>query len=436
MEVTLGYMPFVDSAALVVASEKGFAADEGLKLRLVRETSWANIRDRLAVGHFHGAHMPAPLALAANLGLYPVSPSLLVVMTLNLAGGAITASNALYAQLTQAGLGEGLVPQHRTGKWEPVFGKIRCENNNLEHRADSDLRHDALDPIATGAALKAVVANRTQQGLPRLRFALGFEHSGQGYQLRYWLSACGIKPGVDVEMVALPSPLMADAVAEGAIDGFCAAEPWNSLAVQRQVGRIVTTSTAIWRDGPDKVLGISRKWSEDNRPELDALVRALHRAAQWCGNPDNIEELAGILAAPRHLGVDGGLLLPALTGEVVVAPGVVRQVDGFLVLERKAAGFPWESQGLWFYSQMVRAGHVVHSAANRQTVLDTYRPDLYRRALKPMFAPMPGANRKLEGALSRADYVGSTTGSLMLGPDGFFDGRIFDPDDIEHDLGA
>jgi hypothetical protein len=35
--------------------------------------------------------------------------------------------------------------QHRTEKWEPVFGKIRCKNKPPEHRADSDFRHDALD---------------------------------------------------------------------------------------------------------------------------------------------------------------------------------------------------------------------------------------------------------------------------------------------------
>jgi alkylation response protein AidB-like acyl-CoA dehydrogenase len=37
--------------------------------------------------------------------------------------------------------------QHRTEKWEPVFEKIRCENKNLEHRADSDFRNDALDEL-------------------------------------------------------------------------------------------------------------------------------------------------------------------------------------------------------------------------------------------------------------------------------------------------
>ncbi len=73
MDVTLGFMPLFDSAVVVVAAEKGFASDEGLDLTLVRETSWANIRDRIAVGHFQAAHMLAPMPIASNLGLSALS---------------------------------------------------------------------------------------------------------------------------------------------------------------------------------------------------------------------------------------------------------------------------------------------------------------------------------------------------------------------------
>ena len=64
--LTLGFIPLVDCAPLVVAKEKGFAADEGLSLRLVRETSWANIRDRVMIGHFDAAHMLGPMPIAST----------------------------------------------------------------------------------------------------------------------------------------------------------------------------------------------------------------------------------------------------------------------------------------------------------------------------------------------------------------------------------
>ena len=54
--ITAGFMPLLDSALLVAAKEMGFAVAEGVELTLIRETSWANIRDRLAqaYGPAHG----------------------------------------------------------------------------------------------------------------------------------------------------------------------------------------------------------------------------------------------------------------------------------------------------------------------------------------------------------------------------------------------
>ena len=54
--ISAGFIPLTDCAPLIVACECGFARDEGLELKLVRETSWATIRDRLAVGHLDVAH--------------------------------------------------------------------------------------------------------------------------------------------------------------------------------------------------------------------------------------------------------------------------------------------------------------------------------------------------------------------------------------------
>src|SRR5204863_75217 len=64
--VRAGFLPLVDAALLIIARERDFARDEGIDLHLIRETSWANIRDRISVGHFDVAHMLAPLPIAAN----------------------------------------------------------------------------------------------------------------------------------------------------------------------------------------------------------------------------------------------------------------------------------------------------------------------------------------------------------------------------------
>ena len=65
----LGYMPLSDCLPLLVAQQQGFFAKQGLNVELQQEVSWANIRDKVIVGHFDGAHMLAPMVLASSVGL-------------------------------------------------------------------------------------------------------------------------------------------------------------------------------------------------------------------------------------------------------------------------------------------------------------------------------------------------------------------------------
>ena len=59
-KVTAGFIPLVDAAALLVAADFGFAEAEGLEIELVREVSWANVREKLSAGIFDVAHLLAP----------------------------------------------------------------------------------------------------------------------------------------------------------------------------------------------------------------------------------------------------------------------------------------------------------------------------------------------------------------------------------------
>ena len=102
-EITAGFLPLVDSALLVVAKEKGFAEAQQVDLTLVRERSWATIRDRLAVGHFEVAHILAPMPIACNLGLTAPAPRMIVPMALGLGGNAVTVSGGLWRAMVENG---------------------------------------------------------------------------------------------------------------------------------------------------------------------------------------------------------------------------------------------------------------------------------------------------------------------------------------------
>ena len=159
-QITAGFMPLFDSALLVAAKEKGFAQAEGIDLSSCAKRSWANIRDRLAVGHFQVAHVLAPMPIACNLGLTPLAAPTIAPMALGLGGNAVTVSNALWAR---NGATEGATPD-----LDPAAGRSRRCRRSWPTRA--------------------------AQGQPSLRFAVVHPHSGHNYELRYWLAACGIDP--------------------------------------------------------------------------------------------------------------------------------------------------------------------------------------------------------------------------------------------------
>lgn len=395
-DITAGFLPLVDSALLVVAREKRFAEAYGINLTLVGERSWATIRDRLTVGHFEVAHILAPMPIACNLGLMAPAPRMIVPMALGLGGNAVTVSGGLWRKMA-------------------------------DHGAT-----DPLDARGSGTALEQVIAGRSGE---KLRFGIVHPYSAHNYELRYWLSGSGIDPDRRIEITTLPPSDMGDALRSGVIDGYCVGEPWNTFGVLKHGAHLATVKAAIWKSSPEKVLGVNSRWAESHPEVLAALLRALYEASLWCADAANHEELALLLSAPSYIDSPPELLRPSITGALETGPGETRTVDDFFVPNAKAATFPWKSHALWFYTQMVRWGHVGHTGVHQKIAGDTYRPDIYRDALKTIGVPMPAASSKVEGALHRATPVGSS-GTLTLGPDGFFDGNLFDPDRIDAYIAA
>jgi ABC-type nitrate/sulfonate/bicarbonate transport system substrate-binding protein len=379
MKVVVGFMPLLDCASLVVAAELGFAATEGLDLNLVRETSWANIRDRVITGHFDAAHMLAPMTVASTLGIGHIRTPLIAPISLGLGGNAITVSLPLWQQMAEQGA---------------VAGDFS---------------------LAPAEALKRVVVARERAHLEPLTLGMVYPFSCHNYELRYWLAGAGIDPDRDVRLAVIPPPFLADALRAGQIDGFCVGEPWSSVAVDAGVGAIVTPTTALWPLSPEKVLGCRAEWAERHPDRLAQLLRALYRAGTWIERRENHAEVARLLAQPKYVGTSEGLLHQALAGRLSLQPGMKPiLVSDFYVPSRHAATFPWVSHALWFYAQMVRWRQVEFSAEHIRAVRSTYRPDLYRAALRDVGAELPETDLKTER---------------------FLDGRGFDPEAL-HEVRA
>jgi NitT/TauT family transport system ATP-binding protein len=180
------------------------------------------------------------------------------------------------------------------------------------------------------------------------------------------------------------------------------------------------------------VLGVSPEWAEENPETLARLVVALDNAARWCDRREHHVALADMLSDPAYVGVPSDLILRLLSGSLTVDPdGTTRQLDTYFAFHDQAANFPWISQALWVYSQMVRWGQVAHDKANLARVRAACRPDIYRAVLSGSDTPVPLIDSRSEGAEVGPSTVPTTRGDLLLGRQGFIDGRGFFPDDIE-----
>ena len=81
-EDKVGFIPIIDCAAIVLAEELGAYERQGLEVEIRREVSWANVRDKLALGALDASHILAPLPLALTLGIDSVSVPVINAMTL------------------------------------------------------------------------------------------------------------------------------------------------------------------------------------------------------------------------------------------------------------------------------------------------------------------------------------------------------------------
>ncbi|MDX2166651.1 MAG: CmpA/NrtA family ABC transporter substrate-binding protein [Deltaproteobacteria bacterium] len=386
----LGFIPLIDCAVLAVAEARGYFRRHGLAVELSREASWATIRDKLAVGALDGAQMLAGMPLAAAAGIDPLAVPTLTAFSLDLNGNAITVSHALWERMQAA-----------------------------------DAAATAQRPV-TAAALKQVIAADRGAGRAPLRFAMVYPFATHNYELRYWLAAAGIDPDRDVQLSVVPPPRMVDALARGAIDGFCVGEPWSSLAVQRALGCIVIAKVELWHNSPEKVFAVPRAFAEREPRRHQALLEALLEAAIWTDT--HREEVAQLLADPRYVGAPAALLAGSLTGRVVLRPGEPPvDLPDFHVFHRYAANFPWISHGVWLLQQMRRWGQIDDRLDVSAIAREVYRPDLYRAAAQAVGVRAPAVDLKREGEHADPWRLASDDGDIVMGSDLFFDGTVFDP---------
>jgi len=235
-ELQLGYIPLLDCVALLWAKQRGFFDEVGLNVNLVKEASWASLRDRLAFGLLDAAHCLSAMLPAAAVGTDQIGIPLQTPLVLS--------ENRAFISLSQ---------------------KL-CYALNIQ-KQDS----------AESSAKK--LTHYIQQN-QNVSLAHVFQHSIHHYCLREWLALADPKLAQSIQMKTLPPPYMVEAISNHLIDGFCVGEPWNTQAELQGLSHIVCSSQHIIPNVADKVLAVTQEWAQQHPHTLIALTSAIMKAQQ------------------------------------------------------------------------------------------------------------------------------------------------------------
>jgi nitrate/nitrite transport system ATP-binding protein len=358
--VNIGYIPLTDCAPLIIAKEKGFFAKYGIEqVNLFQEANWDAIADHIVSGELHAAQMVAGLPIALTLGMNgrPSTP-ISVPLVLSRNGNAITLSTQLY----QKGI-----------------------------RTLQNLK----------AAIKTTIIER------KLTLGIVHECSMHNLMLRYWLASAGIDPDTDLDLVVIPPQEMVDRLRAGVIDGFCVGEPWNTQAIQEEIGFVIATDLDIWAGNPEKVLGFAESWVQHHPNTHSAIVRAILEACEYCDEPRHRQEILVLLS--KHLNISPQLIRPGLIGPFDrggnTLPEILPRYHQFHV---ENANCPRRVEGLWILTQLARWG----------------------------ITPFPKNHLEILSRVRRVDHFLTACqelGYIGIEPDRdpfqLFDGQVFNPDD-------
>ena len=370
----LGYIALTDSAPLIIALEKGLFAKHGMPdVKVMKQTSWAVTRDNLelgsAKGGIDGAHILSPMPLLLTAGTITKSKQPLPMITvarLNVQGQGISASKDLLAD------------------------KLTIDNRE-------------------GLA-KAVAAKNA--GPRKFKAAVTFPGGTHDLWMRYWLAAGGIDPTKDVDLIVVPPPQMVANMKVGNMDAFCVGEPWNEQLVNQGIGFTACTTGELWKGHPEKALGLRTEWIEKNPNAAKALMMAVMEAQIWADSMDNKEEMSAILGKRQWFNVPPKDVAGRLKGTINYGNGRLAENTGLeMKFWKDHASYPFKSHDAWFLTENVRWGKFAPDTDIKALVDKVNREDIWREAAKEL-------------GVAAADIPSSAS----RGPETFFDGKVFDPE--------
>lgn len=372
--VKLGFIALTDSAPLIIAKEKGLFDKYGMTgAEILKQASWPVTRDNIELGSggggIDGAHILTPMPYLMTLGAITKTKQPLpmyILARLNTNGQAISVAGAY---------------------------------NDLQIGVDS-------------SPLKEVFAKAKADG-KQLNCAMTFPGGTHDLWMRYWLAAGGIDPNKDVSVIPIPPPQMVANMKVSSMEAFCVGEPWNAQLVNQKIGYTAFVTGEMWKDHPEKALGLRKDWVDTNPKAAKAVLMAVLEAQQWCEDPANKQEMCEIVSQDKWFKVPVADIVERTKGNIDYGNG--KTVEDFpekMKFWADNASYPFKSHDLWFVTENIRWGYLPEGTDTKKVIDEVNRADLWKEAAIAI-------------GVAEADIPTSDS----RGVETFFDGVTFDPED-------
>ena len=250
-DIRLGYVPLLDCIAILWAKHQGYFAELGLNVTLIKEASWASLRDRLAFGFLDAAHCLSAMLPAATIGTDQIGIPFQTPLVLSVNRAFISISQKLCFDLN---ISKQDIPKH--------------------------------------SAAKIVQAIQQQY---TINLAHVFKHSIHHYCLKEWLALADEEIAHSLKLLTCPPPYMVETIAKHTIDGFCVGEPWNIQAEIQGHSHIIAESKDIIPEVADKVLAVTQDWATQNPETLKAISAAIMKAQKDLQEMQSVNDVWEIL---------------------------------------------------------------------------------------------------------------------------------------------
>lgn len=346
--IRLGYIPLTDCAPLVMAKELGLFEKYGVNVEVIKEASWANVRDKLLTGELDGAHCLFSMPFSVYTGVGGKEGSeMKIALVLNNNGQAITLSKDFC----------GKVGFKQTAKVAPVVAaKLKAEKE--------------------------------------VTFAMTFPGGTHDIWLRYWLAAAGVNQKTS-KIITIPPPQMVANMKVGNMDGYCVGEPWNGVAVKQDIGFTQIATQDIWKHHPEKALVVNKKFSEARREELKQVMKAVLEACKWLDNRVNRKKASGVVG--KYINAPADVIEARLMGDYNLGcnQGTEIYTDDYMLFHRGGeTNFPRRSHAIWFMSQYLRFDYLKEAPDYKAVADKIILQDLYREVAASMKIKVPDDDMK------------------------------------------